>query len=119
MTRETSTPADTASGASTWTFLSNHAHVLICVTQDPEARLRDIAERVGITERACISIVSDLEMSGYLERERIGRRNSYKVFLDRPLRHPVEAPHTVGELVAAVAAPSASADAGRHIRAAT
>lgn len=92
--------------APTWTFLSNHAHVLICITQDPEARLRDIATRVGITERACISIVADLEESGYLERERVGRRNSYRVFLDRPLRHPIEAAHTVGELVDAVASTS-------------
>jgi DNA-binding Lrp family transcriptional regulator len=84
--------------------LSNHAHVLICVTDDPEARLRDIAARVGITERACISIIAELEASGYLERDRVGRRNTYRVFLDRPLRHPMEAGHTVGDLVLAVAA---------------
>ena len=70
-------------------------------------RTRDIAERVGITERATQRIVAELTASGYLEKERDGRRNRYRVVTDRPLRHPVEGTHTIGELLRAVAAPDA------------
>ncbi len=73
---------------STWNFLTNHAHVLLCVWEDPEARVRDIATRVGITERAVQRILQELESDGYLVRERVGRRNRYRVRGDRPLRHP-------------------------------
>lgn len=73
---------------STWNFLTNHAHVLLCVWEDPEARVRDIATRVGITERAVQRILQELETDAYLVRERIGRRNRYRVRGDRPLRHP-------------------------------
>ncbi|MGZ6079995.1 MAG: helix-turn-helix transcriptional regulator [Myxococcaceae bacterium] len=73
---------------STWNFLTNHAHVLLCVWEDPEARVRDIATRVGITERAVQRILQELETDGYLVRERVGRRNRYRVRGDRPLRHP-------------------------------
>lgn len=86
-----------------WTFLTNHSHVLVCLADDPELRIRDIAERVGITERATQRIVAELAASGYLEKERDGRRNRYRVVTDRPLRHPVEGTHTVGELLRAVA----------------
>ena len=65
----------TASPARHWTFLSNHAHVLVCLAQDPDARLRDVALSVGITERAVQKIVSDLAAAGVIERERAGRRN--------------------------------------------
>jgi len=82
-----------------WTFLSNHSHVLICLTQDPEARLRDVAERVGITERAVLRIIADLEEGGILTRRREGRRNQYEVHQDQPLRHPVENHRTVGDLL--------------------
>jgi DNA-binding transcriptional ArsR family regulator len=82
-----------------WTFLSNHGHVLILITQDPEIRGRDIATKVGITERATQAIVADLVNAGYIERERRGRRNYYRVNLNLPLRHTVEAPHTIGELL--------------------
>lgn len=75
---------------STWTFLTNHSHVLLCVWEDPEARVRDIATRVGITERAVQRILQELESDGYLARERVGRRNRYRVRADRPFRHPVE-----------------------------
>ena len=74
---------------STWNFLTNHTHVLLCVWEDPEARVRDIATRVGITERAVQRILQELESDGYLVRERVGRRNRYRVRGDRPLRHPV------------------------------
>ena len=85
-----------------WTFLSNHAHVLIALAQDPSLRLRDLAEAVGITERAVAQIVVDLEAAGALSRERDGRRNLYRVDRTVPLRHPVEAHRTVGDLIAAV-----------------
>jgi len=83
----------------TWTFLTNHAHVLNCVAGDPDSRLRDIAARVGITERAAQAIVSDLEAGGYLTRTRVGRRNSYEVHPDLPFRHAIERDHQVGELL--------------------
>lgn len=86
-----------------WTFLSNHTHVLVCVADDPEARLRDIAERVGVTERAVSMIVADLEAGGYVERERVGRRNRYKVLRRGRLRHPLESHHTVGTLLDVIA----------------
>src|SRR5215471_5397461 len=73
-----------------WNFLTNHAHVLLCVWEDAEARVRDIATRVGITERAVQRILQELESDQYLHRERVGRRNRYRVRGDRPLRHPVE-----------------------------
>lgn len=94
---------------STWTFLSNYGHVLVCIAENPEARLRDIAERVGVTERAVFGIVRELEANGYLTRERIGRRNRYDVKLDMSLRHVVESGHTVGELIRAVSAPPQTA----------
>lgn len=82
-----------------WTFLSNHAHVLLCIGRDPEIRIRDIAQLVGITERAAQSIVGDLVDEGFVRRERIGRRNRYELDPDLALRHPLEADHSVGELV--------------------
>ncbi len=86
-----------------WTFLTNHGHVLVCIAGDPGIRGRDIAARVGITERAAQAIIADLVGDGYVKRTRIGRRNHYEVNLDRPLRHPVEQPHTAGELLRVVA----------------
>src|SRR5512139_1926944 len=85
-----------------WTFLSNHAHVLVCLAMDPGARLRDVAQSVGITERAVQKIVSDLEAAGVLERERSGRRNSYRLNLEAPLRHALESHQTVGVLLSLV-----------------
>lgn len=81
-------PADRAEAP--WTFLSNHAHVLICIAADPEVRMRDLASRVGITERAVQRIVTELEEGGYLARQKEGRRNRYLVTASRPLRHPIE-----------------------------
>ncbi len=83
-----------------WTFFTNHAHVLLCIARDPEIRVRDLALLVGITERAAQRIVADLVAAGYLERSRDGRRNRYQVRADLPLRHPVEQPHRVGEVLA-------------------
>jgi hypothetical protein len=82
-----------------WTFLTNHAHVLVCIAQDPESRLRDIAWQVGITERQAQAIVNDLVSDGYLTRTRVGRRNHYQVHADLPFRHPIERSHKVGELL--------------------
>lgn len=83
----------------TWTFLTNHAHVLVCIADDPDIRGRDIAARVGITERAAQAIVADLVAEGYVTRTRVGRRNRYEVRTDARLRHPLEHDHTVGELL--------------------
>jgi hypothetical protein len=82
-----------------WRFVTNHAHVLTCIAADPEARLRDIAVTVGITERTAGQIVSDLEHAGYLTKTRVGRRNRYEVHGELPLRHPQHRHHTVGELI--------------------
>jgi len=82
-----------------WTFLTNHAHVLVCLAEEPDVRGRDIATRVGITERAAQAIVADLVADGYVTRRREGRRNHYQVHPDAPLRHPLEHDHTVGELL--------------------
>jgi DNA-binding Lrp family transcriptional regulator len=82
-----------------WTFLTNHAHVLICVSENPDVRLRDIAPLVGITERAAQRIVTELEEAGYLERVREGRRNSYKLNTAMPLRHPLDSDHRISELL--------------------
>lgn len=85
--------------SSEWTFLTNHTHVLICVVDTPEVRMRDIAEKVGITERAVQRIVGDLEDAGYVQRVRTGRRNRYKVRRSLPLRHPIEQHRRVSALL--------------------
>ncbi len=82
--------------------------MLHCVARDPGIRLRDLAERVGVTERAAQRIVADLVEAGYLERSRNGRRNHYRVRADLPLRHPVEQSHRIGEILDVIAV---SADA--------
>jgi DNA-binding Lrp family transcriptional regulator len=83
-----------------WTFFTNHAHVLVCLARDPEARLRDVAADVGITERAAQRIVADLVEAGYLERTKEGRRNRYSLHTELPLRHPLERDHAVGDVLA-------------------
>src|SRR6478752_10286650 len=82
-----------------WDFLTNHAHVLVCVARDPGIRLRDIATAVGITERGAHRIVSELVDEGYVVREREGRRNCYQVKAKLPLRHPLAEEREVGELL--------------------
>ncbi|MER0445737.1 helix-turn-helix domain-containing protein [Streptomyces sp. Edi4] len=82
-----------------WTFLTNHARVLLVIARDPSARLRNIAACCQITERTVQAIVADLERGGYLQRHRVGRRNRYTLHLDAPLRHPAEAGLTVRALV--------------------
>jgi len=95
-----------------WRFVTNHAHVLACVADDPSGRLRDIAATVGITERAVGQIVSELEQAGYLSKTRVGRRNRYEVHGDLPLRHPQHRHHTVGALIQFLQAPPDSNHAG-------
>ena len=90
-----------------WTFLTNHSHVLICLHRDPTLRLRDVAERVGITERAVQRIVLDLEEAGFLSRRREGRRNVYRIRASRRLRHDLESHRSVGDLLDLI-----NADAG-------
>ncbi len=100
---ETAEPTSSAERrATTWTFLTNHGHVLVLLADDPDLRVRDVAARVGITERAAQRILHDLVAAGYVMPRRHGRRNTYRLALDQPLRHPVEADHTVGELIAAL-----------------
>ncbi len=82
-----------------WTFLTNHAHVLLAIAADPSARMRDVALRVGVTERAVQMIIADLVTSGHLARSRVGRRNQYTVNRAGPFRHPAESDHRIGELL--------------------
>ena len=82
-----------------WTFLTNHAHVLICLSRDADMRLRDLAQAVGITERAVHRIITNLEEEGYLTISKEGRRNHYIVHLHHPMRHPVEAGASLDDLV--------------------
>lgn len=82
-----------------WTFLTNHAHVLLCIAEDPGVRGRDIAERVGITERSAQSIIADLVEGGYITRTKIGRRNHYEINEGAHLRHPMEAHNEVNALL--------------------
>ncbi len=72
-----------------WTFLTNHAHVLLAISATPDLRLKDIAERVAVTERTAMQIVTDLERSGIIERQKRGRRNHYVVQAHHPLRRPL------------------------------
>jgi predicted transcriptional regulator len=95
VTRRTLT---TSAEVPTWTFLTNHAHVLLCIAQNPEVRLAEMARLVGIGERAVHSIVGDLVDAGYVVRSKQGRNNVYEVILDQPLRHPMEADHQIAEI---------------------
>jgi predicted ArsR family transcriptional regulator len=88
-----------------WTFLTNHAHVLLCLARDREMRIRDVALQVGITERAAQRIVADLVEAGYLQRSKDGRRNRYSLNTERPLRHPLESEHAIGEILALLRTP--------------
>lgn len=84
---------------SSWTFLTNHAHVMLCIANDPDATLREIAAQVNITERAAHRIVVELEAEGALTHKRDGRRNTYRVNLAFPLRHPLERHCKVSQLL--------------------
>jgi DNA-binding IclR family transcriptional regulator len=86
----------------TWTFLTNHAQVLLCVAETPDIRLRDVAERVGITERAAQRILAELVESGYVKTERVGRRNRYTVDRAHAMRHSAQTGFEVGVLLEAL-----------------
>lgn len=88
-----------------WTFLSNHTHVLVCLARDSEIRLRDIADQVGITERAVTKLLSELESAGVITRKKEGRRNVYTIHPEQHFRHPIEANTTVGDLINLVNTP--------------
>ena len=88
-----------------WTFFSNHTHVLVCLARDPDVRLRDVADLVGITERSVVKIVSELEAAGVVIRSRVGRRNHYEINFESRLRHPVEGDRTVGSFLEMVLEP--------------
>lgn len=92
----------------TWTFFTNHGHVLVCLAGDPDLRTRDVAEMVGITERSAQGIIGDLVDAGYVTRIKEGRRNRYVVHGEVALRHPLERDHTVGELLDTLGRPVAS-----------
>ena len=83
----------------TWSFFTNHARVLICITRDPGLRLRDLAAALGITERSAYGIVSDLVEAGYVVKEKDGRRNRYRVQAQLPLPEPVTQERTIGEVL--------------------
>jgi DNA-binding IclR family transcriptional regulator len=86
----------------TWTFLTNHAQVLLCLAETPDIRLRDVAERVGITERATQRILAELVEGGYVKAERIGRRNRYTVDRKHAMRHSAQLGHEIGALLEAL-----------------
>jgi DNA-binding IclR family transcriptional regulator len=86
-------------GKAPWTFLTNHAHVLLCIAHDPQARFRDLAAQIGITERAVQRIVFELERDGYVTHDREGRRNTYRVREHLPLRHAIESKNTIAALL--------------------
>ena len=86
-------------GTHSWTFITNHGHVLLCLAHDPDLTVREVAQLVGITERAVIRIIGELEEGGVIERTREGRRNHYTINKDAPLRHELEKHRAVGDLV--------------------
>jgi predicted transcriptional regulator len=90
---------DQPEGPRPWRFVTNHTQVLLCISRDPDTRLRDIAETVGITERAVQRIVADLVGGGYVKRERVGRRSRYSLDRERKMRHPSQFDHEIGELL--------------------
>jgi DNA-binding MarR family transcriptional regulator len=92
-------PRGDARPAGTWAFLTNHANVLVCIARDPDSRARDIAEQVGITERAAQRILADLIADGYVTRTKVGRRNRYEIDPRGHLRHPVVRDLSVGPLI--------------------
>lgn len=99
-----------------WSFLTNHARVLVCIAHDPGVRLRDIAERVGITERTAYGIVADLAVAGYIVKERDGRRNRYQVQAHQPLREPTARETSIGEVLALLVDTGGAPGAKRRTR---
>ena len=92
-----------------WTFLTNHARVLLCIAHDPGVRLRDIAASLDITERRAYGIVTDLAKAGYVVKQKDGRRNRYQIQAHLPLPEPTRRERTVGEVLALLAGTDGSA----------
>lgn len=82
-----------------WTFLTNHAHVLLCLVETPDMLMKDIATKVGITERAVQRIIADLRSEHCIEQQRRGRRNQYQIRRENPLKHPIEAHRRIADLI--------------------
>lgn len=99
-------------GGPTWKFLTNHAHVLVCIANDPGVRLREIGEHVGITERAAHRIVAELEAASYITRERHGRRNRYTINADLPVPDAIARDQSIGRLLQILATPEPPAPDG-------
>jgi hypothetical protein len=89
-------------GLNRWKFLTNHSHVLVLLSRDSSLVLREVAWQVGITERAVQRILADLEADGFIVREKIGRRNQYRILMNQPLRHPIESHCAIGDLIALI-----------------
>jgi Winged helix-turn-helix DNA-binding len=121
MNKNSGSQAKGSSEAATgsWDFLTNHAHVLLCVANDPGIRLRDIADAVGITERSAHKILSELVDEGYVLRERHGRRNRYQVKPELPLRHPLVHDREVGDLLKVLLRPERPGRRGGRTRGGT
>jgi DNA-binding IclR family transcriptional regulator len=85
-----------------WAFVTSHGAVLIEVARQPDATVRQIAERIGLTERQAHRVLSDLVNEDYIVRERVGRRNKYRIHADRPMRHAILADRQIGELLASL-----------------
>ena len=96
--KSTSAKVDATPAKKSWTFLTNHGHVLVCIAQNPDVLLSEIADLVGIGERATHRIVQDLVDGGYVVRTHVGRRNTYSVDFTQSLRHPLEADHAIGDI---------------------
>lgn len=94
---ETTGAKETTAGR--WTFLTNHSHVLILLSRNPSMVLREVAVKVGITERAVQRIIADLEEANVIEREKVGRQNHYRILANRPLRHPIESHRSINDLL--------------------
>jgi hypothetical protein len=108
--------SDRADEQHPWTFLSNYAQVLVVVAKNPDSTLREIAEQVGVTERAVHRIVTELEAVGVITRVREGRRNHYDIDTTLPMRHPLESDKTVGDLLGALLSRSEAATLGLRAR---
>ena len=98
MPKSTKTPSAATPDKKQWTFLTNHGHVLVCIAQNPDIRISEIADLVGIGERATHRIVQELVEGGYVMRTHVGRRNTYSVDFTQSFRHPLEADHAIGEV---------------------
>ncbi len=94
-----------------WRFVTSHTQVLVCIARNPDIRIRDVADLVGITERAAQRIIADLVEAGYVARKRVGRRNHYTVRTDLRMRHPLQQTFEIGELLDLLVSPTESAEA--------